>query len=736
MLSQYQSYKLLVVEDNIGDFVLIREYLEEHRPTPEVTHAKSYKDFLRIIAGNIEFDAILLDLTLPDASGEKLIVGVVDVADSLPVIILTGFTNPEFGVKALALGVTDYLQKDDLNAYLLIKSITYSIERYRISRSLMESEKQYRDLFDLNPIPMWVYDLSTLKFLNVNAAAIKHYGYTREEFLDMTIEKIRPADQIPILHKRLEKDKKEQKTYTHGIFKHLTKDGRIIDVEIQGNLIDYYGTRSDLILATDITDKLQKESTLRESLDKYDVVSKATSDIIWDLDLNTNTIKYNQAFNETFGYDFSEVKSRENWWNEIIHPEDYVRFLSGIDEIIRSGNDRIQIEYRYLCSDGSYKYVNDRAFVVKDNKNKPIRVIGAMQDITKKKEEENRLKIFESIITNSNDAVTIAENTNDPKSPRKIVFINKSFTDMTGYRSEDVLGKSTGILAGEKTNKKELQRLATNISILQPTVLELLNYKKNGEIFWVHQTVLPIIDQKGVCTHWISIKRDITKSRSYEEAILKSLKEKETLLSEIHHRVKNNLAIVSGLIHLQTYQDNDPILMNKLMDSASRIQTMALIHEHLYQSNSFSKIEFCDNMKMLVDRVIETFKVSTLITLHYSCEPVNLNINQAIPCSLIVNEVITNILKHAFVKTSTGQIDIEVKLKDNRFTLTISDNGVGMPKNLNYSSTETLGLLLIKMLSEQLIGEYRYESNNPGTKFILSFELNPDLVGAASTILS
>jgi PAS domain S-box-containing protein len=735
MIAKPRPYKLLIVEDNEGDFILIREYLEDHRPIPELFHAKSYKEFLSVINEQNDLDTILLDLTLPDASGEKLIKDVVENAGSIPVIILTGFRNQEFGVKALSMGITDYLQKDDLNPYLLIKSITYSIERHNFTQSLKESEKQFRDLFDFNPLPMWVYDLSTLKFLNVNAAAIRNYGYSRDEFLSMTIEQIRPKDQIPILHKALEANKIENRGYTSGIYKHKTKNGQVIDVEIQGNIIDFYGIRAELILAIDITDKIRKEASIRESLDKFDIVSKATSDVIWDLDLVENKIRYNQAFKNVFGYEIENMEYTRDWWSKNIHPDDYDKFLVGIHDILQSGDKRIQIEYRFLCSDGTYKYVNDRAFVVMDKHNKPIRVIGAMQDITKKKEEENRLKLFESVIKNSNDAVTIAENTNDPDFPRKIIFVNKAFTDITGYSLKDVLGKPTGIISGEKTDKKELQRLHENILKLQPTVVELLNYKKSGETFWVNQTILPILNQKDECTHWISIKRDITESKNYEKTILKSLKEKETLLSEIHHRVKNNLAIVSGLIHLQTFQDDDQLLKNKLLDSASRIQTIALIHEHLYKSNSFSKIDFPANMKTLIDNIIETFKVTTVIKLNYACDPVFLNINQAIPCSLIVNEIITNTLKHAFVNSDKGEIDVRISVENDIMHLRISDNGVGMPENLDYSSGETLGLLLVKMLTEQLLGKYKFEANNPGTTFLFTFELNPDLKGSASTLI-
>ena len=470
-------YKLLIVEDNEGDVILIEEYLNEHTPIPVYTIANSLKDAFIILDSDTTFDAILLDLTLPDATGELLVTKMLNKVRNIPVIILTGYTNRDFGIKAVALGVSDYLQKDDLTSYVLLKSITYSIERTKINRSLRHSELQYRDLFDLNPLPMWVFELDSLKFLSVNEAAIKSYGYTRDEFLNMTIMDIRPKEEIPNLMDSL-KVIRETGSYNSGVFKHQKKSGEIIEVEIQANRIDFNGRPSELILSNDITER-----------------------------------------------------------------------------------------------------------------------------------------------------------------------------------------------------------------------------------------------------------------RIYQEKILKSLKEKETLLSEIHHRVKNNLAIVSGMMQLQAYQEEDLSIQTKLLDSVSRIQTMATIHEHLYQESSFSKINFSDNLSTLVHNIIETFKNDIEIQIDFNCDSIDLNINQAVPCSLIVNEVLTNILKHAFPSRKTGSIKFDLQIEDEVIDLMISDDGIGLPKGFSEEKSESLGLLLIKILTEQLGGNYGYKSSNAGTIFHITFQHKPDITGSASSII-
>lgn len=730
-----KPYRIVIVDDNEGDVMLIQEYLEEFSPAPISVVAKSLRELESLIQKDNTFDAILLDLALPDASGQDLVQKVIRLIPNIPIIVLTGYTNKEFGIKAVGLGVSDYLQKDDLNSYVLIKSISYSIERTRINRTLRTSEQQYRDLFDFNPLPMWVYDLNTLQFLNVNEVAIKHYGYSREEFLSMTIKEIRPEEDIPKLLKAIEYVKKENKP-DFGIFRHRKKNGDIIFVEISGNVIEYLGSEAELILANDITQQLEKEETLRESLERYDIIAKATSDTIWDLNLVTGVIRYNRVFNDMFGYDTNEIADINSWWSQQIHPEDLEHVKKMLEEIMLNQDHRIEFEYRFKCADGTYKYVNDRAFVVTDDIGKnPVRMLGAMQDITQRKEEENRLRMFESIITHTNDAVLVTEPFPADDGTRRILYANEAFSRITGYTNKEVIGRGTGFLSGKNSDAAEIERIRSNMNQFLPTVTEILNYKKSGEEIWVHASIMPIFNDKNECSNWIYIIRDVTERKSNQEKILRSLKEKETLLAEIHHRVKNNLAIVSGMMQLQTYQDENPELRIKLMDSVARIQTMAIIHEHLYQSNSFSDINFPDNLQTLVKYIMETFASDVEIDLEFDCHPLILNINQAIPCSLIINEVITNILKHAFTGRSSGKVSIStLKNDDKNLSIVISDNGNGLPKGFKVDSEETLGLLLIKILTDQLGGKYTYSGIENGTVFTLEFELKPTLTGSANTL--
>lgn len=210
--------------------------------------------------------------------------------------------------------------------------------------------------------------------------------------------------------------------------------------------------------------------------------------------------------------------------------------------------------------------------------------------------------------------------------------------------------------------------------------------------------------------------------RKVQEAEIRdSLKEKEILLAEIHHRVKNNLAVVSSMMQLQAYKEENQKLSKKLMDSVMRIKVMASIHDHLYQSNSFSNLDFSENLKLLVSNIVETMQTEACIQTEFNCRPVSLNVNQAIPCSLIVNEVVTNSIKYAFPGKAEGKISVTLELRNQTVTLILEDDGVGLPESFNELKGKSMGVKIIEVLSEQLEADYAYDNIDNGCRFKLQF---------------
>nr|WP_294903013.1 PAS domain S-box protein [uncultured Lacibacter sp.] len=261
-----RQYQILLVEDNPGDILLIEEFIDEKFAAPVLVKAKSFRDAADAISKKMPRpDVVLLDLSLPDKGGEELISAVLKSCPFSPVIVLTGHADLDFSIYSLSLGATDYLLKDEINAGVLYKSIVYGIERKRSVLIMEESERRYSDLFHLSPIPMWVYDTESLVFLDVNEAAIRHYGFLREEFMQMTIRDIRPAEDLPILEEALNEMRQNKRKFKSGIFRHVKKNGEIVIVKIESNSIDYKGRKGSVVLANDVTELLQAQESLKNA---------------------------------------------------------------------------------------------------------------------------------------------------------------------------------------------------------------------------------------------------------------------------------------------------------------------------------------------------------------------------------------------------------------------------------------------------------------------------------------
>ena len=280
MSTEKREFNILVVEDNPGDFALVEDFLLEQIEALTLVHAKNYRDAKSFLHKNDNaFDVVLLDISLPDKTGIPLIQEMVELCGNIPVIVLTGYADFSFGAKSLSLGVSDYILKEELTSMSLYKSIIYSSERKKVVSALEESEKKYSELFHLSPQPMWVFDLESLYFLNVNDAAIKHYGYSREEFLSMTISDIKPIEEIVEMEKALEIKKNDERIY-QGNFIHRKKNGELVQVDTQSNIIKYRGKKAAVILAIDVTERSNYIKAIEQQNQKLKEISWIQSHIV------------------------------------------------------------------------------------------------------------------------------------------------------------------------------------------------------------------------------------------------------------------------------------------------------------------------------------------------------------------------------------------------------------------------------------------------------------------------
>jgi PAS domain S-box-containing protein len=236
---------------------------------------------------------------------------------------------------------------------------------------------------------------------------------------------------------------------------------------------------------------------------------------------------------------------------------------------------------------------------------------------------------------------------------------------------------------------------------------------------------IKIVSLNGV-SHAVAVGRDIAERRANEEQIKASLHEKEVMLKEIHHRVKNNLQVISSLLSIQSTTLADPRDAKHFQESRDRIRTMALVHEKLYQSDDIAVVDFGPYVERLTAQLFRSYTGSGgRVSLYVDVRDIGLGPDQAVPCGLIINELVTNALKYAFRDGRNGTITVSMRQESDYNELVVSDDGVGMPADFNLEETESLGLQLVNMLTNQLEGTVIMNVSH-GTKFTIRFRRSLD----------
>lgn len=305
-----------------------------------------------------------------------------------------------------------------------------------------------------------------------------------------------------------------------------------------------------------------------------------------------------------------------------------------------------------------------------------------------------------------------------------IEMVNAQTEQIFGYTRAELLGQPIELLVPGRfrSDHPELRASFHHApgSRAMGAGRDLYGVRKDGSEVPVEIALNPIETGEGLKV--LSAIVDISDRKQKGDRIQAALREKVTLLGEIHHRVKNNLQIVHSLLDLQAAQISDPVVKGMLINSMHRVQSMAVIHQTLYQSENFSQVDLGEVLTRLIANVQSSYVADPQhIRIVVQAEPVLLSITKAIPCGLIVNELITNSLKHAFPGDGGGEITVKLKItEDRRILLSVCDNGVGLKEDAQFADTHTLGLELVTILADQLGGKLVVQRANP-TCFSIAF---------------
>ncbi len=600
------------------------------------------------------------------------------------------------------------------SGYLIqIQDIT---DNKKAIETLQECEATYLGLFDSLDVAIQVCELIFDDeghpvdniILNVNPAYEKQTGLKKDEVIGKPINEILPVIEQLWLDR----------------YGEVVHEGKSMHFEeYNANLDKWFDVHASPLgynrfaaVFTDITESRKAEEALTESKDFAENLIETANVIVLGLDPEGKVTIFNSAAEKITGYSKEEVLG--NSYETILPRERYGYAWEEFERLMHGALPKIY-ENPILTKSGKERHITwQNNGIYKDGQ-----IVGTISfgiDITKRKKAEEELFMSEEKYR------TLFEEDPDYNLllgvDGTILEINKAAINLIGKSKKELIGKNYSILKITPTEDEELHLENIN-RILKGEYVKPFESRfidKTGKIHWILLHLTAVKNEN--ISYILAIGTDITTRKLVEKEIATSLKEKENLLKEIHHRVKNNMQIISSLLNLQTKYVDEKETVDVLKESQNRVKSMAMIHEKIYLSKDLTHINFVDYIQSLVTNLFYSYNIEkNQIKQVLEIDNVDLNMETAVPCGLIITELVSNSLKYAFPNEMKGKIFVSLKSKGDKYELIVKDNGIGLPEELDFNNLESLGLLLVKNLTEQIEGHINFNFSH-GTEFKIIFK--------------
>lgn len=626
--------------------------------------------------------------------------------------------NPAIQVTLNNLNTQMKLMQETLRAQLAEEINTvlkHEIEEHKLTqKKLRQAENYTRNIIQSSLDMISAMDANG-KITEFNLAAQKQFGYTQKQILGKGAE-ILYANKADF--KRVSKSIIESGTYTGEIL-NVTRDGKEFTGFLSASLIknDDGELIGSMGVSRDITEVKKAEQELRDSEERYRDLFENATDFIFSVDMNGKFLYANRSFLETLKYKAGEL--------EKLNLSDVVPGVSKKGDLLKKFAGKT-LELDFHSKNGKeFRVFGDSS--IRYNGKKPDSIRAIYRDITDLRRHEQvateQAAKLESVFNSTENLMMWTMNLKGELTSFNNNFLRwmKEDFDYKPRLGDDIIARM-----GKEVNANAYQGQLRTFNAAfsgEPRQFELPLASKKSSAIWFQVFVNPV-RVKDRMEEVSCLAYDITDRKEMDRKILASLKEKEVLLQEVHHRVKNNLQVISSILNLQSSFVSDENVLSILKESQSRIKTMSYIHETLYQTADFSSIEFTDYISSLARNLVQSYAPGdTSIALELDFDEIYLDLDQAIPCGLIINELVSNALKYAFQGTKSGTLTISIKEEGDRIAMTITDNGIGLPDDFKYQDSESLGIYLVYALIEQIDAEIRVESErNQGTRFLITFE--------------
>jgi len=590
--------------------------------------------------------------------------------------------------------------------------------RKQAEDALRESENRYRQLFEAESDAVFLIENETGRILEANGAAVAMYGYSRQELLVMrnadlsaepedtrrvTLTSPMAADQIVSIPLRY----------------HRRKDEAVFPVEITGRFFVWQGRPVHIAAIRDISQRKQAEEALRENESRLRAILDSLQTGVMILEAETHIIvDINPAGARLIGAPREAIVGM--LCHKFVCPAEVGR--CPITDLEQTAD---RAERVLLTADGTKRLIIKTVCRIMLG-GRPHLVEG-FTDITERKQAEEALRESEErhrVISSLTSDLAYAYRV-EPDGNLVSLWTTGALERLTGFTAEELKahGGWPALVFPEDMSIPENQLRALMAG--QEKVVEYRVVTRGGDVRWMRDYARPEWDaEQGQAVAIYGALQDITERKQAEAWLQASLREKEVLLKEIHHRVKNNLQVVSSLLALQAKSAADPQVYQMFQDSRSRIQAMSLIHERLYRAKDLASIDAREYVCDLVAHLFSIYASPTrVVRSQVRVDDLALAIDTAIPCGLLLTELVSNVLKHAYPPEweREGKIDVELRAAEGEWlTLTVSDDGVGLPADLDLKQAQSLGLQLVNLLARQIKGTVEVD-RSAGTTFRITF---------------
>ena len=722
-MSKSKSKTILLVEDEA--IIALSHKKKLNKYGFDVVTADTGEKAVEIARSDALIDLVLMDINLGDGIDGTEAAEIILKIRNLPLVFLSSHTDQEVVDKTDGITSYGYIVKNS-GETVLAASIKMAFRLFEANEklknataALKESEEKFRQITESMGEVLWLRSKDNAEILYISPTYEKVWGQScnslydnPSSFIDSVYDEDKPAV--------ISEFKKYRSAGKFDLeYRIIRPDGSIRWIWAQsfsvrndiGDIVRYAG------IAQDITERKRIEFDLAENEERFRLLFEQAefSFSLYDVILDNKGMLCDLAFLEVNeAYEKITGRNASDFYNKTllqIFPATEEYWLKKCEEVILTGKP---------CHYENYSKELDRyieLFVYTPQKGK-LAFIGL--DSTDRKKSEEKLilseRTYREIFDNINDSLFIHDiNTGD------ILDVNESMLNKYGYLREDLPGltvESLSLLVEPYTNKHAIE-LIKRAANGETVIFEWLNRKKNGEVFY-SENILKYVIIAGT-PRIMAIVRDVTDRKKAEEKIRLLLTEKELLLKEVHHRIKNNMNTIKGLLTLQIYSEDDPKVVSSLQSAENRVYSMIMLYDRLYSTNNYRELSVKEYLEPLTSEIIGSFPVSANLTLETEIDNFILNVRLLSPLGIIVNELLTNIMKYAFTEQESGKIFLSAKIENNRVKFVIWDNGVGIPETVNFGSSTGFGLDLVKMLVDQIQGSIRIERNE-GTRFVLEFE--------------